>query len=226
MATRRLDEAITSYADCEHSIEELLAQTGYDDIVDYFGEDVYFIANDLRAENDVVFGTLVYNYGRDGYDIVFDCGADESECKRVELGHDDSFDVWYNGEWVSTRLIQHFVEKHWYLCDDYSTDSGLEETALEDMRVRTSHKYYYDFDYIDEDKAREDYFNARRKTAKEIHAEKRKAVAEYSEARKDREQRKAELVKIVSGTLEEMGYKQKAIKPIIQQIEKKMSYGD
>jgi len=179
VATQKLENAISSYSTCQYSIEELLAETGLDDIVDYFGAEVFFTANQIRAEKDVVFGTLVYNYGRDGYDLIFDCRADEKSCKRVRLREDDGFDVWFNGEWLSTRLAINPISKHWYLCDDYK--GTLEDSAIENMRIRTCYKYYskFDIDVIDEEQTLEEYID-----------ESRKAVEEYSKWRRKRKKRK------------------------------------
>ena len=132
------DNALSSYADCENSTEELQYITGIDNVVSYFGRQDFIIASRDRAEiDDIVFGYIVYNYGRGGYDIQFDCEGDDS-CKQAELKEYDCFKAWVNGKWVATFLCYNIIKEIWCLA------AISDDIELEGLRVRTRYSYFFE----------------------------------------------------------------------------------
>jgi hypothetical protein len=134
IAAQRWDNALKHYTDSDWGAEELLAQTGMDNIADYFGTEEYYVISRIRAEKDVSLGTIVYNYSRDEYDVCFDCRFYENSGGRIALQDGDGFDVWINSDWVGTRIFYDRNGDFWYLSESY-------DVPLEEMRIRNYRRY-------------------------------------------------------------------------------------
>jgi Zn-finger nucleic acid-binding protein len=160
LATHRWDEALKSYADCDWSEEELLANIGVDDIVNYIGKEELYISNRIRADKNVEFGFIAYNYGRDGYDIYLDSR------RRIELQEGDGFEVWHDGKWKGTKILYDGEKKCWGLWGMY----GEVDIAFEELRVRG----YIAYNSEDYEKEKRESLAKYKEKLKEIRKEKRR----------------------------------------------------
>jgi hypothetical protein len=131
-AVRKHGEAVHLYSICVWGAEEVIAFSGQDSIVHYFGEESFYSASSTRTEKDFYFGeygTIVYNYGRDEYDICLDCRDYEKSCEWIKLRNGESFSIWLDGEWESTAILYNYFKNDWYL-------DGFDDMPLEGLRVR------------------------------------------------------------------------------------------